>query len=189
MPHVAWTLSLSSKGNSVFCMFHFNGLTFSLALSFVYSFLGRVHQFSHSVVSDFLRPHGLQYARPPYPSPTPGAYPNSCPSSQWCHSTTSFSVVPSAPALIVSQLRVFSIESVLHNRWPNYWSFSFNISPSNEYSGLISFRIDWSPCSPRDPQESTPTLQFKSINSSALNFLYIPTLTSIHHYWKNHRLD
>ena len=87
--------------------------------------------------------------------------------------------------------RVFSNESILHMRWPKYWSFSFSISPSNEHPGLISFRMDWVDllCSPRDSQESSPTPQFKSINSSALSFLYSPTLTSIHDYWKNHSLD
>ena len=67
-----------------------------------------------------------------------------------------------------------------------YWNFSLSISPSNEYSGLILFRIDWflSPCSPRDSQESSPTPQFNSIDYSALSFLYSPTLTSIHDYWK-----
>ena len=74
---------------------------------------------------------------------------------------------------ICPSIRVSS-ESVLHIRWPNYWSFSFSISPSNEYSGLISFTIDWfdrSPCSPRDSQELSPTPQFKSINSLALSFM------------------
>ena len=87
-------------------------------------------------------------------------------------------------------IRVFSNESALCIRWPKYWSLSFSISPSNEYSGLISFRMDFvgSPCSPRDSQESSPTPQFKSINSSAFSFLHSPTLTSIHDYWKNHRL-
>ena len=87
--------------------------------------------------------------------------------------------------------RVFSNESALHIRWPKYWSFSFNISPSNEHSGLISFRMDLvgSPCSPRDSQESSPTPQFKSINSLVLSFLYCPTLTSIHDYWKNCSFD
>ena len=88
--------------------------------------------------------------------------------------------------LIPPSIRVFSNESALRIRWPKYWSFSFNISPSNEYSGLISIG---SPCSPRDSQESSPTPQFKSINSSALSFLYSPTLTSIHDHWKNHSLD
>ena len=91
---------------------------------------------------------------------------------------------------IFPSIRVFSTESVLHIRWPKYWSFSFNISPSNEHPGLISFRIRvGSPCSPRDSQESSPTPQFKIINSLALSFLYSPTLTSIHDYWKNHSFD
>ena len=91
---------------------------------------------------------------------------------------------------IFPSIRVFSNESVLHIRWPKYWSFSFNISPSSEYSGLISFRIDWfDPCSPSDSQESSPTPQFKSINSSVLSFLNGPTLTSIHDYWKSHSFD
>ena len=78
------------------------------------------------------------------------------------------------PALIFPSIRVFSNESVLHIRWPEYWSFSFSISPSNEHLGLISFKdgLVGSPCSPRDSQESSPTPQFKSINSSALNFSF-----------------
>ena len=81
---------------------------------------------------------------------------------------------------IFPSIRVFSNEMDLGIRWPRYWRFSISISPSNEYSGLISIRTDWSPCSPRDSQESSPTPQFKSINSSALSLLYGPTLTSIH---------
>ena len=98
---------------------------------------------------------------------------------------------PSLPAFNLSSIRVFSNESALCIRWPKYWSFSFSISPSSEYSGLIFFRIDWfdPPCSPRDSQESSPTPQFKSINSLVLSFLYGLTLTSIHDYWKNHSLD
>ena len=84
-------------------------------------------------------------------------------------------------------IRVFSNELALHNSCPKYWSFS--ISPSNQYSALISFRIDWFDCTPRDLQESSPTPQFKSINSSALSLLYGPTLTSSHEYWKNHSFD
>ena len=99
-------------------------------------------QFSHSVVSDSLRPHELQHARPPCPSPTPGVHPNSCPLSRWCHPTISSSVVPSPSALNLSQHQVFSNETVLRIRWPKYSSFSFNMSPSNEHSGLISFRMD-----------------------------------------------
>ena len=92
---------------------------------------------------------------------------------------------------IFPSIRDFSNESVLCMRWPKYWSFSFSISPSNEHPGLISFRMYefGSPCSPRDSQESSPAPQFKSFNSSALSFLYSPTLTSIHDYWKNHSLD
>ena len=78
-------------------------------------------------------------------------------------------------------IRVFSNESTLHIRGPKYWSFSFNISPSNEHPGLISFRMDWLDLLAVS-QESSPTPQFKSINCSALSFLYTPTLTSIHDY-------
>ena len=75
-------------------------------------------------------------------------------------------------------IRVFSSESVLRIRWPVYWSLSFIISPSNEYSGLISFTMDWleSPCCPSDSQESSPTPQFKSISSWVLSFLSSPIL-------------
>ena len=87
-------------------------------------------------------------------------------------------------------IRVFSNESALHIKWPKYWSLNFNISPSKEHPGLICFRMDWLfPWSPRDSQESSPTPQFKRINSSVLSFLYGPTLTSIHDHWKNHSLD
>ena len=92
---------------------------------------------------------------------------------------------------ILPSIRVFSNESTLHMRWPKYWSFSFSTSPSNEYSGLICFRMDWLDllAVPRDSQESSPTPQFKSINSWVLSFLHSPTLTSIHDHWKNHSLD
>ena len=92
---------------------------------------------------------------------------------------------------IFPSIRVFSKESVLHIRWPKYWSFSFSISPSNEYSGLISFRMDWLDLLAVQwtLKVSSLTPQFKSINSLALSFLYNPTLTTIHDYWKNHSLD
>ena len=90
---------------------------------------------------------------------------------------------------IFPSIRVFSNKSVLCIRWSKYWSFSFSISPSNKYSGLISFRINWFDCSPRDSQESSPTPYFRSINSLVLSFHYSPTLTSIHDYWKNHSLE
>ena len=94
---------------------------------------------------------------------------------------------------IFPSIKVFSNESVLCIKWPKYWSFSFTTSPSNEYSGLISFRIDWfyllAVQGDKDSQESSPTAQFKSVNSSALSLLYGPTLTSICDYWKNQSLD
>ena len=148
-------------------------------------------QFSHSVVSDSLQPHGLQHARPSCPSPTPRVYSNSCQLSRWCHSTVSSCHPLLLPPLIFPSIRVFSNESVLHIRWPKYWSFSFNISPSNEYSGLISFRMDWLDLLVVQGtlKRLLPTPQLKSINSSALSFLHSPTLTSVHDYWKNHSFD
>ena len=90
---------------------------------------------------------------------------------------------------IFPSIRVFSNESALLIKWPKYWSLSFSISPSNEYSGLISFRIDLMDLlAVQGTLESSLTPQFKSISSLALSFLYTPTLTSIHDYWKNHSL-
>ena len=100
-------------------------------------------QFSHSVMSDSLQPHGPQHGRLPCPSPNPGVYSNSCPLNRWCHPTISSSVIPFLPPSIFPTIRVFTNESVLCIRWPKYWSFSFSTSPSNEYSGLISFGMDW----------------------------------------------
>ena len=88
-----------------------------------------------------LRPHGLQHTRLPCPSLPPGTCSNSCPFSQWCHPTISSSLPPSPPAFSLSRHQGLFKKSVLHIRWPKYWSFT--VSPSNEYSGLISFRIDW----------------------------------------------
>ena len=101
-------------------------------------------QFSRSVISDPLWPHGLQHARLPCHSPSPRVCSNSCPLSQWCHPTISFSVAPfsSCPQSFLAP-GFFPNELVLHITWPKYWRFSFSISPSNEYSGLISFKIDW----------------------------------------------
>jgi len=91
---------------------------------------------------------------------------------------------------IFPSIRVFSKESVPHTRWTKYWSFSFSIRPSKEYSGLISFRMDWLDLlAVQGTLKSLSTPQFKSINSSVLSFLHGPTLTSIHDYWKNHSLD
>ena len=149
-------------------------------------------QFSRSVMSDSLRPHELQHARPPCPSPSPRVHSNSRPSSRWCNPAISSSVVPfsscpqSLPAsgsFPMSQLFAWDGQSI--------GGFSLSISPSNEHPGLISFRIDWLDllAVQGDSQESSPAPQLKSINSSALSFLHSPTLTSIHDHWKNHSLD
>ena len=91
---------------------------------------------------------------------------------------------------IPPSIRVFSNESTLHMRWPKYRSFSFSIIPSREHPGLTSFRMDWLDLlAVQGTLKSSPTPQFKSINSSALSFLQSPTLTSIHDHWKNHSLD
>ena len=149
-------------------------------------------QFSHTVVSDSLQPHGLQHARLPCPSPTPRACSNSCPSSWWYHPTISSSVLPFSSCLqSFPASGSFPMSQFFASGWPKYWNFSFTISPSNEYIQ------DWCPlrltslisCSPRDSQESSPIPQFKSINSSALSFVYGSTLTSIHDYRKNQSFD
>ena len=91
---------------------------------------------------------------------------------------------------IIPSIRDLSKESVLLIRWPRYWSFSFSISSSSEYSGLISFRMDGLDLlAVQGTLKPSPTPQFKSINSSVLSFLHSPTLTSIHDHWKNHSLD
>ena len=100
-------------------------------------------------MSNSLWPHGLQHPRPPCSSPTPGVYSNSCPSHQLLHHVHHISnhlilCCPlHLPPSIFPSIRVFYNESFLLIRWPKYWSSSFSISPSNEYSGLISFRMDW----------------------------------------------
>ena len=144
-------------------------------------------QFKQSVLSDSLWPHELQHDRLPCPSPTPGVHLGSCPWSPWYHPAISSSVVPFSPAPIHPSIRVFSNESTL------WWGGQSGVSalasflPKNTWSDFL--RMDWSPCSPRDSQESSPTPQFKSINSSVLSFLHSPTLTSIYDHCKNHSLD
>ena len=110
-----------------------NIITYHIFISWV--------QFRRSVVSGSLRLHGHQDTRPTCSLPTPRVYLNSCPLSRWCHLTIS-SCRPLLLPSIFPSIRVFSNESVLHIRWWKYWSFSFNISPSNEQSGLVSFRMD-----------------------------------------------
>ena len=98
-------------------------------------------QFSCSIVSNSLRPHESQHARPPYPSPTPRVHPNPCPLN-----LPSNHLILCRPLLlppIFPSIKVFSSESALHIRWPKYWSFNFNISPCKEHPGLMSFRMDW----------------------------------------------
>ena len=121
----------------------------------------------------------------PCPSPTPSVYSNSCPSSWWCHPTISFSVVP------FSYLQSFPA-------WGSFPMSHFFASGSQRFGVSASAPVlpiniqNWFPLgfnAPRNSQESSPTPQFKSINSSALSFLYSPTLTSIHDYWKNHSFD
>ena len=142
-------------------------------------------QFSHSVMT-----HGLQHARLPCPSPTPRACSNSCPSSRWCHPTISSSVV-----LFSSCLQPFpASESFLMSQLYASGSQSIGVLAS---ASIFTMNIDflqdwmvWSPYCPRLSQESSPTPQFKSLNSLGLSFLYSQTLTSIHDFvWKNHSFD
>ena len=141
--------------------------------------------FSHSVVSNSLQPCEPKPTRPPCPSPTrslpkPMSIESVMPSNHLilCH-----------PLLLLSSIfpsiRVFSSESALCIRWLKYWSFSFNVSPSSEHPGLLSFWMDWLDRLVVQGTLESSTPQFKSINSSVLSFLYSPTLTSIHDCWKN----
>ena len=144
-----------------------------------------VSKFSRSVVSDSFRLHESQHARPPYPSPTPRVYPNSRPSSVTSSSVIPFSCPQSLPA------------SGSFPRSQFFASGGQSIGVSASASVLPMNIQDWSPlgwtvgspCSPRDSQESSPTPQFKSINSLTLSLLHSPTLASIHDHWKNHSLD
>ena len=149
-------------------------------------------QFSRSVVSDSLRPHEPQHARPSCPSPTPGVHSDSRPSSQWCHPAISSSVVPfsfcpqSFPAsgsFPMSQLFPWGGQSTGVSALASLLPKKFQGWSPSEWTGWISSQ------SKGLSQESSPTPQFKSINSSALSLLHSPTLTSIHDHRKNHRLD
>ena len=142
-------------------------------------------------MSDSLKPHESQHARPHCPSQTPRVGSNSCPSSQWCHPAISSSVVPfsscpqSLPAsgsFPMSQLFAWGGQSI-------GVSDSASVLPMNTRTYLLQDGLVGSPCSRRDSQESSPTQHFKSINFSALSFLHSPTLTSIQDHWKNHSLD
>ena len=147
-------------------------------------------QFSSTVVSDSLWPHGLQHTRFPCPSLAPRACSNSCPPSRWYHPTISSTVVPFS-----SCLQSFPASGSFPMSW--FFPSGGQQMGASASSSVLPMNIqDWfplgltgSPCSPRDSQESSPTPQFKSISSSALSLLYGPTLTSIHDYWKNHSFD
>ena len=148
-------------------------------------------QFSRSIVSDSLWPHELQYARPTCPSPTPGVYPNPYPLSWWCHPTVSSSVV-----LYTSCPQSFPAEGSFQMS-QLFASGGQNIGVSASTSVLPMNTQDWSPLGwtgwislqSKDSQESSPTPQFKIINSSVLSFLYSPTPTSRRDHWKNQSLD
>ena len=124
------------------CIYMFSIYMFSVCIYLFSSPLSAV-QFSCSVVSDSLRPHESQHARPPCPLPAPGVHSNSRPSSQWSHPAISSFVVPFSSCPQSLPASVFSSESTLRMKWPKYWSFSFSISSSKEHPGLISFIMDW----------------------------------------------
>ena len=124
-------------------------------------------QFSRSVLSNSLQPDGLQHTRLPCPSPTFRVYSNSCPLSQWCHPTISSCRLLFILLSIFPSIRVFSSESVLCIRWPKYWSFSFSISPSNEYPGLIS--LGWT--------------GWVSLQSKGLSRVFSNTTVQKHHFF------
>ena len=147
-------------------------------------------QFSFSVMSNSLWPREMQHARHPCPSPTL-EFTHSRPLSWWCHPAISSSVVPFSSRLPSFPASGSFQMSALRIRWPKDWSFSFNISPSNEYSSLISFRMDW-----LDLLAVQGTLKSllqhhssKASIPSMLSFLNSPTFTPIHDYWKNHTFD
>ena len=146
-------------------------------------------QFSRSVVSGSLWPHGLQHARLPCPSPTPRACSNSCPSSQWCHVTTSSSVVPFYSCLqSFPASGSFPISQFFTSGGKNIGA-SASFLPMNIPDWFPLGWTGWISLQSKGTQESSPAPQFKSISSSALSFLYSPTLTSIHDHWKNRSFD
>ena len=152
--------------------------------------MGQSVQFS-LVVSDSLQPHGLQHARLPCASPTPGVHSNLCPLSQWCHPTISSSVVPFSSCLqSFPASGSFPMSHFFASGGQNIGvSASASVLPMNiqgwfplELAGLISLQS-------KGISKSSATPQFKSINSLVLSFLYSPTLTSLHDYWRNHSFD
>ena len=143
--------------------------------------------FSRLVTSSSSQPRGLQHIMLLCCSLSPRVCSDLCPLSR-CHPTIS-STFSSCPQSFPS-IRVFSSESALRIKWPKCWCFSFSISPSNEYSGLISFGIDWFVLlAVQGTLKTSPAPQFESISSSVFSLLYGPALTSIQDYWKNHSFD
>ena len=142
-------------------------------------------------MSDSLLPHESQHARPPCLSPTPGACSNSRPLSQWCHPTISSSVIPFSSCPLCSPAsESFQMSQLFASGGQNTGvSASASVLPMNTQDWSPLGWTGGSPCSPRDSQKSSPTPQLKSINSSVLSFLYGPTLTFTHDYWKNHSFD
>ena len=148
-------------------------------------------QFSSSVVSDSLRPHESQHARPPCPSPTPGVHSDSSPSSQWCHPAISSSVVPfsSCPQSLQASESFPMSQLFARGGQSTGVSTSALFPPKKSQGSSPSECTGWISLQSKDSQESSPIPQFKSINSSALSLLHSPTLTSIHDYRKNHSLE
>ena len=136
-------------------------------------------------------PMEARHAWLPCLSPTPGAYSNSCPSSWWCHPTISSFVVPFSSCLQSSPTSgSFQMSQFFARGGQSIGvSASASVLPMNTQGWSPLGWTGWIPCSPRDSQESSPTPQFKSINSSVLSLLHSPTLTSIHDYWKIHSFD
>ena len=142
-------------------------------------------------MSNSLRPHESQHARPPCPSPTPGVHSDSCPSSQWCHPTISSSVVPFSSCLrSFPASGAFQMSQLLASGGQSIGvSASISVLPMNTQDWAPLGWTGWISLQSKDSQESSPTPQFKSISSSAFSLLYSPTLTSIHDHWKNHSFD
>ena len=180
-------LSYSSTLLLVFCGFisQINYLHYNFCLSF------SSDKFSYSVITNSLQPHGLQHAKPPCPSLTPGVHPNSCPLSHWCHHIHLILCDPLLLPSIFPSIRVFSNKVSSLYQVAKVLEFQLQHQSLDEHSGLTSFRMDWLDLLAVQGtlQESSPTPPFKSINSSVLSFLYSPTLTSMHDYWKKHSLD
>ena len=155
-----------------------------------FRYLGLLLLLSRSVMSDILLPHGLQRARLPCPSPSPGVCSNSCPLSWWCHLAISSSVAPfpSCPQSFPAS-GSFPVSRFFHIRWPKYWEFQLQ-HQSFQWTFRIDLLLDgllWSPCCPRDSQEFSPTPQFKSMNSLVLSLLYGPAFTSVQNYNMAHQ--